>query len=61
MLLPQLEFGLDSQSETILGAFVTRGQKHCGVMDTAWIQEADTPDCATEMKFGLDNNMSTVC
>lgn len=59
MLLLQLGFGVSFQAGSTLGPFPAKGQKHCGLMDTAWDWESGILEC-TNVDV-LENNMLTVC
>lgn len=59
MLLPQLGFGVSFQASSTPGPFPTKGQKHRGLMDTAWDRESGVLECTNVDVLG--NNMLTVC
>lgn len=58
-LLPQLGFGVGFQAGHTLGPFPAKGQKHCGLMDTAWDWESGVLECTGVN--GLGNNTLAVC
>lgn len=58
-LSPQLGFGVSFQAGSTQGPFPAKGQKHRGLMDTAWDWESDIPERTNANVLG--NNMLMVC